>query len=178
MGGMIGLNSPAALLAIPAALLLVYAALHDIAVRTVPDWVPLCLLGLGAASRLADHSLARGLAVSLCTFLVLFILWLRGLIGGGDVKLWSASALLIPPAIQPEADFFTRVFLIGGTLALLYLAMRRLVPRPRASRRGGYFRRALRTEAWRIRRRGPLPYACAIAGGAIMTFLPLTFYAR
>jgi prepilin peptidase CpaA len=36
-------------------------------------------------------------------------------------------------------------------------------------------RRVLRAEAWRINRRGPLPYAFAIAGGAILTLLPISF---
>jgi prepilin peptidase CpaA len=160
------------------AVLLVYAALHDIAARTVPNWLPLCLLVLGCGERLTDHSLLAGVAAAVITFVVLFGVWLGGAMGGGDVKLWAATALLIPPLLQPELTFLFRVVLFGGALALFYLLLRRLVPRPRVSRQGGLLRRIIRTEAWRIGRRAPLPYACAIAGGALATLLPLSFSAR
>ena len=165
-------------LATLAAVLLVYAALHDIAARTVPNWLPLCLLMLGCGARLADHSLLAGVAVTLVTFVVLFGLWLGGAMGGGDVKLWAATALLIPPLLQPELGFLLRVLLLGGALAILYLLLRVCVPRPRASRQGGLLRRVARVEAWRIGRRAPLPYACAIAGGALASLLPLSFSVR
>lgn len=157
-----------------AAALLVFAAIHDIGFRTVPNWLPVALCALGALARLADHSLLAGLAVAACSFAVLVGFWLTGSIGGGDVKLWSATALLIPPSVTPELLFFARVILIGGVLALIYLALGRLVRRPPASRSGSLLRRALRVEAWRIRRRAPLPYACAIAAGALTTLLPFS----
>jgi prepilin peptidase CpaA len=161
-----------------AAVLLVYAALHDIAARTVPNWLPLCLLVLGCGARLTDHSLLAGAAVALVTFVVLFGLWLGGAMGGGDVKLWAATVSLIPPLLQPELGFLFRVLLLGGALAILYLLLRLCVPRPRVSRQGGLLRRIVRAEAWRIGRRAPLPYACAIAGGALATLLPLSFSVR
>jgi prepilin peptidase CpaA len=161
-----------------AAVLLVYAALHDIAARTVPNWLPLCLLVLGCGARLTDHSLLAGAAVALVTFVVLFGLWLSGAMGGGDVKLWAATVLLIPPLLQPELGFLFHVLLLGGALAILYLLLRLWVPRPRVSRQGGLLRRIVRVEAWRIGRRAPLPYACAIAGGALATLLPLSFSVR
>ena len=160
------------------AVLLVYAALHDIAVRTVPNWLPLCLLLLGCGARLIDHSLLAGAAVALVTFVASVRRLARRRDGGGDVKLWAATALLIPPLLQPELAFLFRVLLFGGALAILYLALRRLVPRPRASRQGGLLRRIIRAEAWRIGRRAPLPYACAIAGGALATLLPFSFSVR
>jgi len=164
--------------AILAALLLVYAALHDIAARTVPNWLPLCLAALGCGARLADHSLLAGAMVALVTFGVLFGLWLAGAMGGGDVKLWAATALMIPPFLRPQLGFLFNVLLLGGALAILYLLLRVCVPRPRASRRGTLLRRIVRAEAWRIGRRAPLPYACAIAGGALATLLPLSFSVR
>ena len=161
-------------LALAATALLVYAALHDLAVRTVPNWLSALLLLIGLCVRLQDHSLMMGLVIAGATFRVLFIIWLLGGMGGGDVKLWAATALLIPPLMQPELAFFLRVVVFGGVLAIVYLSLCRLVPRPRASNQGGLLRRVLRAEAWRIGRRAPLPYACAIAGGAIVTLLPLS----
>ncbi len=157
--------------------LLVYAALHDFAARTVPNWLPVCVLILGILWRILDHSLLAGLVVSAVTFAILFAVWLLNGIGGGDAKLWPATALLIPPHWQPELNFFLRVFLIGGALALVYLALWVFLPKRRsapATRTVGLVRRVLRAEAWRIARRGPLPYAFAISGGAIITLLPFS----
>jgi prepilin peptidase CpaA len=154
--------------------LLAYAALHDLVARTVPNGLSVGILMLGIAIRMIDHSLVFGLEIGAAIFVLLFAIWLLGAVGGGDVKLWAASALLIPPHWQLELSFFMQVILIGGALAVVYLALRFVVPRPRASRAGSLAARALRVEAWRIRRKGPLPYAFAIAGGAILTMLPLS----
>lgn len=159
-------------LAIPALLLLVYAALHDLAVRTVPNWLPVTLLALGVCARLFDHSLLAAFCVAAVAFVFLFVIWVAGVMGGGDVKLWAATVLLIPPAVAPELSFFLDVLLFGGALALIYLALSFLVPKPKGSRAGGRLRRFLRAEMWRIGRRAPLPYACAIAAGAIAAILP------
>jgi prepilin peptidase CpaA len=157
--------------------LLLYAALHDIAARTVPNWLPLGVFLLGCAWRITDRSLVSGLIVAGATFAVLFAVWLLGGIGGGDVKLWPAAAMLIPPHVESELDFFLRVFVIGGALGLIYLALWLLIPKRRPAAfmpRAGLLRRIARAERWRIGRRGPLPYALAISGGAIMTILPFS----
>jgi prepilin peptidase CpaA len=161
-----------ALLAVPAAGLLAYAALHDLAVRTVPNWLPALLLLLGICARLLDHDLLPGLLVAAIAFAVLFGIWIAGAMGGGDVKLWAAAVLLVPPGWQSQFTFFVHVVLAGGLLALVYLGLSLVVPRPRATHDGNRLRRFLRVEQWRIGRRGPLPYACAIAAGAIVALLP------
>jgi prepilin peptidase CpaA len=108
------------------------------------------------------------------TFATLFVIWLSGAMGGGDVKLWAATVLLIPPMLQPELAFLLRVVVLGGILAVIYLALRPLVPKQLPARPAGLLLRVLRVETWRIGRRAPLPYACAIACGAIVTLLPLS----
>ncbi len=160
------------LLAGVAVVSLVYAALHDLAVRTVPNWVSALLLVFGAGIRLIDHDLLHALGAALVLFLMLFVIWVAGLMGGGDVKLWAASALLIPPSWRAEFMFVANVMLLGGGLAILYLLLSVVVRRPAASCAGSYPRRFLRAELWRIRRRAPLPYACAIAGGTLAVLLP------
>jgi prepilin peptidase CpaA len=169
------LNVLAEILSVVAGALLIYAAMHDFAVRTVPNWLPLTLFGLGIMLRLVDHSLVTGLIISAITFLCLFATWLLRAVGGGDVKLWAASVMLIPPLLQPQLTFLAGVLLLGGFLALLYLLLCFVIPRPRASRRGGFLIRVLRAEAWRIGRRAPLPYAFAISASALMTLLPYSF---
>ena len=154
--------------------LLIYAALHDLAARTVPNWLSLAVLTVGCIWRLLDHSLLGGVFAGLITFVCLFAVWMLGGMGGGDVKLWASSALLIPPLLTPELAFVLHVVLFGGALAILYLILCRVVPVPKWRAGGGWPRRLLRIEAWRIGRGAPLPYACAIAGGAISTFLPFS----
>lgn len=161
-----------ALLAIPAAGLLGYAALHDLAVRTVPNWLPAVLLVIGVCARLFEHDLLSGLIAAGVAFAILFCIWIVGAMGGGDVKLWAAAVLLVPPGWQSQFAFFVHVVLAGGLLALLYLGLSLVMPRPHASLQGGRLRRLLRVEQWRIARRGPLPYACAIAVGGIVTLFP------
>jgi hypothetical protein len=68
-----------------------------------------------------------------------------------------------------------RVLLAGGILGLIYLTLRPVIRRPQRSASGGLVGRSLRAEAWRISRKAKLPYACAIAGGTIVTLLPLSF---
>ncbi len=155
-----------------AALLLIYAALHDLAVRTVPNWISALLLVLGASARGFDHDLLPALGAALVLFFLLFAIWAAGLMGGGDVKLWAASALLIPPSWRMELMFFANVVLLGGGLAIMYLLLSLVVRPPASPRADGYPRRFLRAELWRIRRRAPLPYACAIAGGTLAVLLP------
>ncbi|WP_298225266.1 prepilin peptidase [Acidocella sp.] len=155
-----------------ALVLLVYAALHDLAVRTVPNSVAALLLIVGAALRGFEHNLLPALAFAVGLFLLLFAVWIAGLMGGGDVKLWGASVLLVSPSINAEFRYFADVVLFGGALALLYLLLSLAVPKPMASKAGSYLKRFFRVELWRIRRRAPLPYACAIAGGAFAVLVP------
>jgi prepilin peptidase CpaA len=96
-------------------------------------------------------------------FAICLCCWLRGWIGGADVKLLGAAAIIVAPA--NAGTFPLAVTLSGGILALAYLAGRSILPPPAPRRPRGMFARILRVEAWRIRRRGPLPYACAIAAG-------------
>jgi prepilin peptidase CpaA len=158
-----------------ASALLIYAALHDLAARTVPNWLSVALLLIGVCARVADHSLLAGLAAAAIAFVLLFGVWIGGAMGGGDVKLWAATVLVVPPFWQSQLAFFLDVVVLGGVLALIYLALSFLVPRVRASSAGGLFKRAVRAELWRIRRRASLPYACAIAGGAFAILLPHAF---
>ena len=91
--------------------------------------------------------------------------------GGGDVKLLSACALLVPAYAVP--NLILTVAIAGGILALGYLAGRspRLHAGGLTAVPASFIRRVWRIEAWRIRRHAPLPYACAIAAGCIFTLV-------
>jgi prepilin peptidase CpaA len=151
--------------------LLVGAALHDVAVRTVPNWVAVALLPVGAVARYLDGDLLLGFGVAAVVFAFAAFLWLRGWMGGGDTKLLGAVALVAPPNRMPELLLMTA--LCGGVLALFYLVMSFVVKRPAGGRRQTLLARLAKAECWRLSRRGPLPYAVAIAGGSILSLSPL-----
>jgi prepilin peptidase CpaA len=151
--------------------LLVAAAWRDVATRTIPDGISIALafFGLGLRATEGSLALASSAATAALLFLGLVLLHARGALGGGDVKLASAIALGLPPLAT--FDFLLATALSGGVLGLLYLALRHLpapVPAPFAT---FLPRRVLAAEHWRIHRRGPLPYAIAIAAGGILTLL-------
>lgn len=150
--------------------LLVAAALHDMAARTIPDWMPVSLAIAGLALRLQASSLLAGVALAMLILLVMAALWLRGFIGGGDVKLTAAGALALPPS--EVGAFLLAIALAGGVLALLYLALSVIVRRPAPGVRHGLAGRLLKAETWRMHRRGPIPYGVAIATGGLFTLIP------
>lgn len=150
-------------------LCLLIAALHDLIARTAPDWTAIGVLAAGVVLRLLDGNLPIGLLFGLVMFVVTGFCWRRGWMGGGDVKLLTGAAVLVPPA--DALSYVLAVALSGGVLALLYLAAKRFVPAPSPQRPRSLLRRALRVERWRIRRGGPLPYACAIAAGGLLILL-------
>ena len=145
---------------------LLLAGVHDLAFRTVPNWMPVVLLLPGIFLRLMSGTLMLGLLAGLLVFLAGAFCWRRGWLGGGDVKLLAATAVLVPPSLV--VNLLLDVALAGGALAMIYLAMTRLVAPPHITPRPpGMLRRIRRTELYRVRRRGPLPYASAIAAGTL-----------
>lgn len=152
------------------ALLLAAAATHDAATRTIPNWVPAGLLTLGIVVRALDGHALSGAAAASMVFAVCALAWLRGWLGGGDVKLAAAFALVLPPG--QAGAFVLATALAGGVLALLYLALIRIVRRPAPGRRVGLIARFLKAEAWRICRGAPLPYGAAIAAGGFYALQP------
>ncbi|MBW6396804.1 prepilin peptidase [Roseomonas sp. HJA6] len=151
-----------------AAGLLIYAAARDVATRLIPDAVPIALLVLGVLSRLmvgwteAGTSLLAGLLL----FVILLPLAMRGWLGGGDVKLIGAMAVGLAP--YETWVFIMATVFAGGVLGIAYIAGRYVVPETRVAGNTNLLRRVLAVEAWRMRRRGPLPYAVAIAVGGLI----------
>lgn len=157
------------MLLLPAGLALCLASLHDIAARTIPNALSLAIAALGLAAHLLAGDAPPALLAALGVFLLGILAWRCGVMGGGDVKLLAACTLLAGPATAP--DLLLAVALAGGVLALVYLGLRPLLAPPAARRPASLLARALRAEAWRIRRGGPLPYAVAIGLGTFFTLL-------
>ena len=148
--------------------LLMAAALHDVALRIIPNTVPALLGVLGLLLRMANGQFLVPVLLASAVFAVGAMCWRRGLLGGGDVKLLAACALLLPPSAT--AAFVLSTGMAGGLLAVVYLALRRLPARLLRDMPGRTLAaRIWRLERRRIRRGGPLPYACAISAGAVIT---------
>jgi prepilin peptidase CpaA len=150
-----------------AATSLMFAMAHDVAVRTVPNRVSLIVAVAGLGMNALDGQLGPALFGGGVVFAGCWYCWRNGWIGGGDVKLLSACALVVPPALVPELVLSTAI--AGAVLALLYLALGRLLPSSATPRPTGLLRRVWRAERRRIRRRLSLPYACAISAGVLLT---------
>ncbi|HWL80341.1 MAG TPA: prepilin peptidase [Roseomonas sp.] len=153
--------------------LLAVAAWRDVTTRTIPDAASVLLALAGAGFRLwiGPQALLLSLLSAALLFGGLLFLFARGALGGGDVKLMSALALGMAPATV--WDFLVLTAAAGGVLGLAYLALSWLLPAhlARPSTSDGLLARLGRVEAWRIRRRGPLPYGVAIAFGGAMILL-------
>ncbi|MCO6419232.1 prepilin peptidase [Siccirubricoccus sp. KC 17139] len=153
--------------------LLCVAAWRDLTTRTIPDAVCLLLVSIGVVVRAAEGWQAAGLSLvaALLLFCVLLLVAMRGVLGGGDVKLASAVALGLSPT--QGWDFVYVTAMIGGVLGVAYLAGPHLTPRLAPIAGAALPRRLIAVEAWRLRRRGPVPYGIAIAGGGILVLLAL-----
>ena len=172
MGNALHLISVAAILA--GLVILLMAALHDIVVRTVPNELAGAVAGAGLLAQCAAAAGAANVQAGLVSaafamlagalvFIAAAVIWRQGWMGGGDVKLLGAAALLMPAALVPAMLVATS--LSGGVLSIIYLAARRRLARPRPGRAVSFPARVLKAERWRLRRGGPLPYAVAIASG-------------
>ena len=159
-------SGPGIALTLLAGGVLLFAALHDIAFRTIPNWVSAVLIADGMLLRLLDHQMLASLACGTTVFVLAAICWRRGWLGGGDVKLLGATAILIPPSLVP--GYIAAVAFAGGGLALLYLLLERIVPTPRRLHAASLPWRILIVECRRIRRRASLPYATAISAAALL----------
>lgn len=153
---------------------LIAATAYDLLRRRVPNWV----CGWVLVSALVVRGIEQGplavpsaLAAAGLILGLLFIPWRVGGIGGGDVKLAAATAAWLPFSLLPW--FALATALAGGLVALACYAAER--PAARAEVRANL------TIAWlhgslpsiTPRRAGHVrvPYALAIAAGAVATFV-------
>jgi len=143
------------------------AAFEDFRRLVIPNLLPVALCVLWLIYFAAAPSLYGGLAAIGCAAAVFFVgalLFARGWLGGGDVKLLSAATLWAGPAGLGPLLMFTAV--IGGALALLWLTptgrhlivwTRNLLSSP-VSTEGGLA--------------APIPYGVSIAAAGLIVILP------
>src|SRR5215468_8691549 len=150
-------------------LLLLYVAMTDIATRLIRNEICLVLALLGIAIHFFGPMMqvTESLIAATILLLMLAVIYQRGWIGGGDVKLLVALAVGLP--LMGVIELLTITALAGGVLAVVHLMMR-LLPYPRLAPAGSSLvRRVYAVERWRNLRHAPLPYGVAIACGGIWT---------
>jgi prepilin peptidase CpaA len=143
--------------------LLVLAALQDAAMLKISNYICGAVLLLGVAGailagprlELWENGLVFVIALAIGTFL-----FGRGILGGGDVKLFAATVLWFD--LGASGRFLIWTALAGGVLAVLIIVMRTF-PWPDA----------LRSRVRVLQPKAGIPYGIAIAAGAIITSLQL-----
>lgn len=105
-----------------------YAAFSDLRTLLIPNWISafVALLFLPAAllAGLGLEGLAIHYGVGLLLFAIGALLFAFNILGGGDVKLLAAASVWV--GYDDLAVFLMVVAMIGGLLALLAIALRRI----------------------------------------------------
>ena len=146
--------------------LAIVAALSDATTMTIPNWISAALvvaffpaaLVMGLSPTAIGISAALGVAALLAGMIMFALHW----IGGGDAKLFAASALWL--GLAGAAPFLAWTAIAGGALALALIGARRM-----AATTGVPFAQP----AWLQRLLAPegdIPYGIAIAAGALAAF--------
>lgn len=108
-------------------LCLAYAAMTDLLAMTIPNRVSIILavafLLLAPLAGLPPLLILLHVAAALVVLVVCFGLFAAGVMGGGDAKLLSASALWMGLG-APLLAFVVYTTLIGGALTLAFMALR------------------------------------------------------
>jgi len=146
-------------------ILVITGGLRDLVSYIIPNWVSAALIVAFVPAALALglplNVLGVNLAVAGVALVAAVIMWTLGWIGGGDAKLFAATALWIgwPSAV----DYLLVTGTAGGALAMALLGLRSLWVRPYVQSGPAWFRR-LATPGENV------PYGVAIAIGAMAAF--------
>jgi prepilin peptidase CpaA len=138
-------------------------AYGDIRTRRIPNEMIVAILVLAAFRIAIDGDPRAGLftlAASAALFISTFLLFWRGLLGGGDVKLIGATALLVG-----YHNLFEFLFVMSVSGALMAVAV---LARDRLGRRQAT---APPAEDQEISARLTVPYGVAIAAAGIVSLL-------
>ncbi len=158
---MIEIATAAAPLVFP--MLMIAAALFDVATMTIPNRISLVLVPAFFVAALLSHmpwgQIGMHVGVGLAGLALMIGFFAMGWLGGGDAKLLAAASLWIGP--MGAGSFVAFTALAGGALALVLILVR-AVARP--SEQGPDWLRRLLTP------KSAIPYGVAIAAGAIAAF--------
>lgn len=149
--------------------LLMPAVYYDITERRIPNRliaafilvIPAVLFLTQGASVLPSHLAAAGVV-----FALVFIFWLLGWLGAGDVKLLALVALIVGLSDVPELLLNTA--LSGLALAVVAIVLKGAF-RQTGKRLFAVVRGVPASEMEQDANQAKLPYAVAIAAGAVLT---------
>jgi prepilin peptidase CpaA len=154
-----------------ASIVFAFVAFSDLRTRRIPNEFIVVLLAL-AAVRIAvtgnPTAALYTLIASAAVFVAGFLLFWRGLLGGGDVKLIGATGLLI--GYHDLFEFLFVMSVCGGLVALAILAGDKLGFGPTAPADDATPSPELQEKSARL----TVPYGVAIALAAIFTLLVQT----
>ena len=143
----------------------IVAAMKDATSFTIPNWIPLALVGAFAPAALVVHLSMGALGMSLIAGVIALLcgmgMFAMGWCGGGDAKLMAAAALWL--GWSGVLPFLAVTGLAGGALALALMS----------ARNGTLAAYASGAPTWARRLFTPgedLPYGLAIAAGALAAF--------
>jgi prepilin peptidase CpaA len=128
---------PSTVLDVLLAALLLYSCVTDWRERIIPHWLNGCIALIGVATWIATPAMhswqAVGWQLALClaVFFVFAIFQAIGMMGGGDVKMLGALALVFP--LKPMMNLLFIMAIAGGVLTLamlVYHKMRKLAGKP------------------------------------------------
>jgi prepilin peptidase CpaA len=145
-------------------LLLIVAAISDLATMKIPNRISLLLVGgfvvAALLAGLPAQQILTSIAGAVIVFAAGFACFAFGWMGGGDVKLAAAAALWL--GLGHHLDYLLLAAIGGGLLTLALLVIRR-IPLPAT---------ALRWD-WAARlhdRKTGIPYGVALAGAALLVY--------
>jgi prepilin peptidase CpaA len=149
-------------------------AYGDVRTRRIPNLLTTTIVILGIMRMIlvrdpvaASQTLAAGTAV----FAAAFLLFSRGIVGGGDAKLVAATALLI--GYHDLFGFLFLMSLFGGALALAILARDKIRHQPLILSRPGRISSSTTQAGGDSMAAAPstVPYGVAIAAGGMITLI-------
>lgn len=140
------------------------AAITDLITMTIPNRVSAALIVaffvLAPLIGLDLHAIAMSVAAALIVFAICFALFALNVMGGGDAKLLTATALWFGLGM-PLAAFLVTVAYVGGGVTLLFLLLR--------SQSHHVMAAGIRLPASLVSAK-KIPYGIAIAIGGFLTF--------
>jgi prepilin peptidase CpaA len=144
--------------------LMAFAASSDLFTMTIANRVSIILVaGFGLLAVLVGMSTAdmvwHAIAAAV-VLVVVFVLFTRGWIGGGDAKLAAASVLWL--GFSHLADYLVYASLIGGVLTLAIIQFRTM-PLPKLFAGREWAERLHRLD-------GGVPYGIALAAAALLVY--------
>jgi prepilin peptidase CpaA len=153
--------------------ILAIIAFADMRTRRIPNALSIAVATLGLIRMILVHDpvvASQTLAAGAAVFAAAFLLFSRGIVGGGDAKLVAATVLLI--GYHDLFGFLFLMSLFGGALALAILARDKIRHQPLILSRPGKI--SSTTQAGgdsMVAAQSTVPYGVAIAAGGMITLI-------